>query len=687
MKHSNMATPLSSVQPRRPAALGIDGCSWAGCLALLMVAACGEAPQDRTSCESDSDCQLPAVCNTAGVCAAPTPVENGKPCKHDDHCIGGVCAGPDLASARCYKGCDNVDECKRTESCAPIAGLPTSGRDAGASGALDGASDAGARAGSGRLRLVCRTAKVGGLPLGDKCSQDSECFSRLCDSGRCTQPCERCADASGCNCPLQLDCKKATIRRLSSSLEHGFCRPALVGQIELGGIDTPLTGSAPLTFQVPAGVRSFAVIAEDKNDLRVAIRELKSPKGKTLVDVDKPANPLGRGYPYIGTATALVPGSDDAQAKVVAGRYTLRLGTYDPKRLDKLVPRAGRIERVAVVYGRRRQPGLLDLQLHFSPATGLRAATASKSSYVKQMLSTMRTIYRKLFGVTLGEVRYSDLTSSEDVVADGSKARQICRTYSKPGPNQLSINVFIVDDLRFTDGFSGGIPGAPGSYRRPGSGIVVNQQSSATTMGVLLAHEVGHFLGLWHTSEKDGKRFDTISDTQQCSAGTASSKCPDRNNLMYHTFPTSNISLTLGQWTVARGSPWLYQRELPLACADGALDLTDITTSRFAGGDAPRTPSRLEGSCGDTSGGERVHLVKLAKAAASLSITARGTDFAPVVYVLRGGCEKSVSELRCAKGAIKQNIKIAIDKPVAGDYYVVVDSANGGRYTLSVDTQ
>ena len=57
--------------------------------------------------------------------------------------------------------------------------------------------------------------------------------------------------------------------------------------------------------------------------------------------------------------------------------------------------------------------------------------------------------------------------------------------------------------------------------------------------GIVFAHEVGHYLGLYHTSEQNGFSFDPLQDTPEC--GRISASCPDVNNLM---FPFAGITHT-----------------------------------------------------------------------------------------------------------------------------------------------
>ena len=67
-----------------------------------------------------------------------------------------------------------------------------------------------------------------------------------------------------------------------------------------------------------------------------------------------------------------------------------------------------------------------------------------------------------------------------------------------------------------------------------------------------MAHETGHSMGLWHTSERDGSQHDTINDTPTC-AGGSESGCPDGTNLMFWSGHYPNLSP--GQAYVLRRSP------------------------------------------------------------------------------------------------------------------------------------
>lgn len=102
-----------------------------------------------------------------------------------------------------------------------------------------------------------------------------------------------------------------------------------------------------------------------------------------------------------------------------------------------------------------------------------------------------------------------------------------------------SLNFFLISyfsDSAGTLGVAAGIPGPvamPGAW---GSGVVVavdehlNGAGTAldtSLLGETMAHEGGHQMGLFHTTESDGSRYDRLGDTADCPASA------DRDNDNY----------------------------------------------------------------------------------------------------------------------------------------------------------
>ncbi|MEZ4247993.1 MAG: M43 family zinc metalloprotease [Polyangiales bacterium] len=90
------------------------------------------------------------------------------------------------------------------------------------------------------------------------------------------------------------------------------------------------------------------------------------------------------------------------------------------------------------------------------------------------------------------------------------------------GSGRGSLPIFLVRDISGALGIAGDIPGA---WMHPGeitNGIAISVDAIfepdplTPTFGVVLAHETGHYLGLFHSTEIDGTVLDPIADTPEC---------------------------------------------------------------------------------------------------------------------------------------------------------------------------
>jgi len=134
-----------------------------------------------------------------------------------------------------------------------------------------------------------------------------------------------------------------------------------------------------------------------------------------------------------------------------------------------------------------------------------------------------------------------------------------------------TLTFFLVPELRDSGstilGLAAGPPGAAGLPRTSKSGVVVTAADLAaapTDVGKIMAHEGGHFLGLYHTTERDGRLYDPLGDTPECpaSANTGGGsfsvdECAsfDGTNVMFWTLTDGSASLTSDQSYVLRHNP------------------------------------------------------------------------------------------------------------------------------------
>ena len=170
---------------------------------------------------------------------------------------------------------------------------------------------------------------------------------------------------------------------------------------------------------------------------------------------------------------------------------------------------------------------------------------------------------------SVGNVTYDYVTTAAGAYIDsvGADINTLRATSVDCDPNR--VNVFFIADFldRSLAGIAGGVPGPFAIQGTPASGVVLSVQSHLTSGGAVrqqylaetLAHEVGHQIGLFHTTESEGTFHDPIGDTAECPTSADSdgdgqlsaSECDafDGHNVMFWTgasWDQDEISTTQG---------------------------------------------------------------------------------------------------------------------------------------------
>ena len=329
-------------------------------------------------------------------------------------------------------------------------------------------------------------------------------------------------------------------------------------------------------FQVPAGAASISIVSQAVHakasieynggtlDNTVVPTLLKEPGGATLYDDSaNPPSDLSTATVYYSTdspATGVLTlpnttaGLTFAASGLPAGTWQFQVNDYaaecsatdgcDGGATDGLYNVS-----VLVKPGPAMSSGTLDLAFYLVGAQGLTAATAPGNAHVQRMLSTLETLYAQA-DLCVGSVTFYDVPSwAQARYATGIDADKLgpCDdlaqmfTLSRAGN---TLNFFLVEEISSSNaggevvGLDGTIPGPSTLGGTIHSGAAVSAADltqgscgsaidfahcGADLVAYIAAHEGGHWMGLYHTTEATGDLFDPLSDTPTCTCSLCTS--------------------------------------------------------------------------------------------------------------------------------------------------------------------
>ena len=263
--------------------------------------------------------------------------------------------------------------------------------------------------------------------------------------------------------------------------------------------DGYLSGS----FEVPSNGISFMLSTFMDNNSVVGFNSLTDPDGTNILSSSSAlynysSGRLG-GY---GFASVLVPQTSNFSAK--AGTWTFK--SYANDRV-KLTIRTGSTPSVATI---NVQPYI----------TG----TTWSANDIASALTVMASIYDNN-GITLSVKNTITISDSQYATVSSSFIDATTSSLVSQG-SEDTVNLFFVEDQPSSEtailGVSAGIPGTM-SIASSWNGVINYLSAHATgsslnsqLLGETAAHEMGHWLGLFHTTEANGTSFDPLSDTAQC---------------------------------------------------------------------------------------------------------------------------------------------------------------------------
>jgi hypothetical protein len=352
-----------------------------------------------------------------------------------------------------------------------------------------------------------------------------------------------------------------------------------MGQVEIGqGVDVP----------IPDRGLGMTTLSEVAGSAVIGVYSLRPPGSPSVIfDFAIPGTGLQVfgdealivGASPLADSTAAVPFKSGVWRMVLGGD-----GSADTARTRVYVRRTND----GAFHG-----GVVDVNVLVAPSTGV--STNYLTGVVNGLFSQS---YGPLIGLERGELSFATLPSSATVVGSSSELVSLLESTagvgSAPALNLLVVGDF-TGDIGQAQGIAGGIPGSPMVHGTRRSGVAFVPTGNQAYDVSVLAHEIGHLAGLFHTTEIAVTASDPMSDTPTCAASTLNNNpnnCPDVSNVMF-PIAYSGTVLSPGQVRVVRGSA-LYR---------GVLDEGGLPSAPFATGGPseawraraldPRGPSTL----------------------------------------------------------------------------------------------
>jgi hypothetical protein len=529
-----------------------------------------------------------APCGNASECATGTCLTNfvdgycsALDCESAADCgAGGVClaTNEDATASACFKACETNAQCRFGYTCQSIEG--------GSGGACV------------ELPQEQQTAvrNPNGAADGEPCAADINCRGGTClrgnsddqfPGGYCTSL--ACADL-GCNAPAG----KETVCRVNAKTtacyiecardadcRDGYSCLGIVGGAGYCGTErasttpptgggtqadvnivcesTSVSGGRAITFDVSPGAVAFAVTPYSNSET-VRPSRLRYPDGSVAADFNTDYRFMDINPQILLSVTPVFfPAAPQFQEIVESGggRFTLELETADTNPCFYVLEKSS-------------LGSAIDLNIYLVGVPQTTASNAAQNSGLQTMLSTFRRIYSGA-GITLRTVRYYDITGNDlasyRVIRNFNDLFGLASLSRDPGPSlaeRLSVNVFLIQGFDVPDapgllGMSLGIPGVPGFHGNEGAGLIFTSEylgDNPAMTGQTLAHEIGHYLGLRHTTEHGGSEADPLDDTPRCSNPDNGASCPDASNFMFpFSLGNNQEGVSSGQSFVLRHAP------------------------------------------------------------------------------------------------------------------------------------
>lgn len=333
-------------------------------------------------------------------------------------------------------------------------------------------------------------------------------------------------------------------------------------------------------FEVPEDVSSF-LVSVYREGSSTTLAELVAPSGfaidLVLDERYERFHPAGLGSLYgmpIDVDRFQVPPAPGIDLRAAPGTWRVRADNNG----------GGACVSIAASGGAGQ---VLDLAVYVVGLESFTASTAIRNEDWVEVLRRMSAVFESaglavnVAGVTYIEAPFEDAVRF-GVLHDWDEFTDLLATSEeRDADTAMRLNVFLVRGFagELPPGLLGvasGIPGAAGVHGTTDSGVVFGVEdylglpdvgegvSGNAYLGDVMAHEIGHYLGLFHTSERFGG-VDPLDDTPYCigidhmgSFEELVETCEDLDNLMFpFAIPGAGNGLSADQVTSLQLNPLL----------------------------------------------------------------------------------------------------------------------------------
>lgn len=315
--------------------------------------------------------------------------------------------------------------------------------------------------------------------------------------------------------------------------------------------------TASTRFTLPANAVSFLLSVSDQSGAAAGVVSLTNPRGIDLLRTPPlNTNPAGDS-PYFFPLDA---GGEEMLVPIVpvhaalAGEWSFSVvgGTQ-----VQLITRTGATPTKSTVIAQAYLSG-----------------SRYSASEIQPALDVFKKIYENA-GVNICLKATRTIAGSEFSTINTDFNDPTTRRLISQGTAGVA-NIFFVEDFTGSSGTIGIAPGIPGSQGIAGNrnGVLVGLNAHLfdgildnQLLGESAAHELGHWFGLFHTTERDGRYFDPLSDTAECPrsraanpfAGVKAEEClglGGENNMFWAGSPgVRQTTLTADQIHIINYSP------------------------------------------------------------------------------------------------------------------------------------